>query len=151
MTILIDFHGVLTDGKLNMSHDGVLFESMHVRDTRAIRELIALGYEVVIVTASTSKIIDAYCEKVGCRKVVLRDKSQINCHDFIAVGDDVIDIPMMSRAIKAYCPSDADETVLQCKFVKVLDAKGGQGVIAELVREIHRLQRVTITEIPARR
>lgn len=140
MTILIDFHGVLTDGKLNMSHDGVLFESMHVRDTRAIRELIAMGYEVVIVTASTSKIIDAYCNKVGCEKLVIRDKSKVPYTDFIAIGDDVIDLPMLQKAKRAFCPFDADWAVRNSGGIETLKTDGGKGCIAEMIRFISGTQ-----------
>lgn len=136
--IVIDFHGVLTDGKLNMSHDGkVLFESMHVRDTRAIRELIARGHEVYIVTASNSPIIDAYCKKVGCEKIILRDKSQLRFDEFIAIGDDAVDLPMLAKAKAAFCPSDADRSVMQARFVTKLKTEGGKGVIAELVGMIY--------------
>lgn len=134
MKICIDFHGVLTDGKLNITHDGVLFESCHVRDTRAIRELVAKGFEVYIVTASDSKIIETYCDKVGCERIVKRDKSQMPFDDYIAIGDDVYDIPMLLKANKAFCPADADVALLNNPKIKKLATKGGKGVIAELVR-----------------
>lgn len=145
MKILIDFHGVLTDGKLNITHDGkTMFESVNVRDIRAIRELIAYGNEVIIVTASSSQIIDAYCKKVGCEKLVLRDKSKLPFDEpYIAVGDDVWDLEMLSRAKKAFCPSDSASIVREngWKNMVHLKSKGGEGVIAEMVPMIRDYER----------
>lgn len=136
-TICIDFHGVLTDGKLNITHDGkTFFESCHTRDVRAIRELVARGWEVYIVTASSNPIVDAFCRKVGVTQIHARDKSELGLKDYIAVGDDAWDIPMLKNAKEAYCPSDADQVVISQPYVKVLGARGGKGVIAELVRKI---------------
>lgn len=135
--ILIDFHGVLTDGKLNITHDGkTFFESCHTRDVRAIRELIARGWEVYIVTASSSPIVDAFCKKVGATQIHARDKSDLGLKDYIAVGDDAWDIPMLKNAKEAYCPCDADPEVLAIPGIRVLGVKGGHGFVAHLVRII---------------
>lgn len=134
--ICIDFHGTLTNGVLNIAHDGSVFESVSVRDIRAIRELVAHGYEVYIVTQSESKIIDSYCRKVGCEKVILRDKSAIPFKNYIALGDDVPDVPMLKQSARAFCPSNADQSVLSLENITVLNAQGGNAVIAELVHHL---------------
>lgn len=135
MTLYIDFHGVLTDGKLHMAHDGkTMFESVHHRDITAIRELVARGFDVTIVTASDSPIIASYCEKVGCSRLVLRDKSNLPHTPFFAIGDSTWDIPMLEQAIQAYCPADADESVRNLPDIYVLNANGGHGCLAELVK-----------------
>lgn len=134
--ICIDFHGVLTDGKLNMSHDGkTLFESVHVRDTVAIRELIATGYEVYIVTQSSNPIIDKYCEKVGAIKLELRDKSEIPFEYDYAIGDTPADAPMLRKAKHAFCPWDGQDMPCDVKFTQ-LQTDGGRGVVAEFANKI---------------
>lgn len=135
MILLIDFHGTLTDGKLNISHDGTIFESCCVRDVRAIREFIASGWEVYIVTQSSSKIIEAFARKVGCEIIVARDKTQVVPNlPYTMVGDDVSDIPLLEKAERAFCPQDADRAVLMKCDIGLLKSKGGTGVIAELAR-----------------
>jgi 3-deoxy-D-manno-octulosonate 8-phosphate phosphatase KdsC-like HAD superfamily phosphatase len=135
--ILIDFHGVLTDGKLNITHDGkTFFESCHTRDVRAIRELIARGWEVYIVTASSNPIVEAFCKKVGALIIHARDKSDLGMNDYIAIGDDAWDIPMLKNAKEAYCPCDADTEVLCLPGINILGVKGGHGLIASLVRRL---------------
>lgn len=112
-----------------------MFESCCVRDIRAIREFIANGWEVYIVTQSSSKIIETFANKVGCEVIVARDKSTvIPAGPFTMVGDDVADIPLLAAAERAFCPWDAETEVLMKCDVKRLKSKGGHGVIAELAR-----------------
>jgi 3-deoxy-D-manno-octulosonate 8-phosphate phosphatase KdsC-like HAD superfamily phosphatase len=132
--ILIDFHGCLTDGRMHIDATGaVMFESCHVRDTRAIRQLIAMGFEVVIVTASSNPIIDFYCKKLGCEKLTLRDKSKVPFSNFIALGDDAWDMAMLTQAERAYCPADADPQVQALPKIRILKTAGGHGVVAEML------------------
>ena len=133
-TILIDFHGVLTTGKRTITADGSeLFEEVHSRDSRAIRQLCAMGYHVVIFTSSKSKIIEAYAKKVGADLYVNRDKSQHGFKNYIAVGDDSWDIPLLKEAKRAFCPQDAYSQLFRLPNIQVLQTKGGHGVIAELL------------------
>lgn len=149
MNVLLDFHGCLTDGKINMSHDGkTLFESMHVRDTRAIRELIARGYHVYIVTASDSPIIDSYCQKVGCEKITLRDKSEAYAlRPYIAMGDDTVDLPMLEGAEIAFCPADADSAVLRHPNIIPLITTGGRGTVAEMITLLMKPKTSSVDEL----
>lgn len=55
--ILIDFDGCLTTGKLTITSDGKELpkKEVHTNGLGAIRELVAKGYHVVIVTASNQR------------------------------------------------------------------------------------------------
>src|SRR5690554_5923489 len=131
--ICIDFHGVLTDGKLNIAHDGkTFFESCHTRDVRAIRELVARGWEVYIVTASGNPIVEEFCKKVGAELVKARNKADLPFSYDVAIGDDAWDIPMLEKANAAFCPADADPVVLKMKGITVVGVRGGHGVVAEV-------------------
>lgn len=133
--ICIDFHGVLTNGKINISSDGkTQYEAVHVKDVAAIRELIALGYEVYIVTASSSPIIDAYCKKVGCVKIQNRTKKDLFPKDsYLAIGDSVFDYEFLLDARFAFCPADSDKVILDNSEIVTLNNKGGDGCVAELL------------------
>ena len=139
--IVCDCDGVLTDGKLNMDHTGSkMFKTFHSRDIRAIRELVANGYEFYIVSADDWPGGKAFADKVGAVFVYLRDKSKIKDHighrPFIAIGDDVWDVPMMKQASIAFCPYDAIPFSATLSGYTHLETKGGQGVIAELLSHI---------------
>lgn len=134
LPIYIDCDGVLTDGTLTIDHRGEkLFKRFHTRDVRAIRELVALGHEVTLVTADDWEGLPHFATKVGADVKILRDKGNLP-QPYIAVGDDAWDVPMLKRAKCAFCPLDADPSVLATEGVMVLNVKGGQGVVAGLVR-----------------
>ncbi len=138
-TILIDCDGVLTDGKIYMSGTGKeMFKAFHSRDVRALRELVAHGYDVVIITASSSCVTKSFAHKTGVHVHTMRDKSKVieKYFNFVAIGDDVWDLPMLEKAVKAFCPSDADQKILHHRSVQVLKTAGGAGVIAELARKL---------------
>lgn len=132
--ILIDFDGVLSDGKQYIDRHGEkMFLSVHSRDNAAIAELIYEGYEVVIITSNDSKIIKEYAKKRKCSYLYTRDKDVAS---FAAIGDSVIDIPMLKRAERAFCPVDADPAVKKIEGIRVLPITGGNGVIAEMIHNI---------------
>jgi 3-deoxy-D-manno-octulosonate 8-phosphate phosphatase KdsC-like HAD superfamily phosphatase len=139
-TVYIDFHGVLTDGKMNLNSDGTIkFESCHMRDTMAIRELVARGYVVWVCTASSNPIIDSYCEKVGILKMALREKEKLPAGKYIAIGDSSLDIPMFTNSVQCYCPADAAEAVRNYPGITVLNTAGGKGCMAEIVEKMFNL------------
>lgn len=135
-TLLIDCDGVLTDGTLVITGDGEkMFKKFHTRDVRAIREFVARGFEVVIVTADDWPGIHHFAEKVGAEVLIARDKRFLPYSNFIAVGDDAWDVPMLQQARQAYAPFDADWSVLNNEVVR-LDVEGGRGVIASLLKQL---------------
>lgn len=134
--IIIDCDGTLTDGKINISHNGEVFKSFHSRDIRSIRELVARGYEVIICTASSSPIIESYAKKVGAQIEVSREKLYEG--DYIAIGDDVWDANLLRNAKVAYCPLNADYLISTIRNINILPVNGGEGVISYMVADIFK-------------
>lgn len=134
--VLLDFDGVLTDGKIFYTHNGEQFKGINTKDIRAIRELISYGYEVIILTASNWPGSKFFAKKTGAEVVVLKNKSEFlkNFKEaYIAVGDDVWDISLINKAKYFFAPKDADKILKKYKKVKFLKTNGGDGVVAELV------------------
>jgi 3-deoxy-D-manno-octulosonate 8-phosphate phosphatase (KDO 8-P phosphatase) len=141
--IVIDCDGVLTDGRLNIDHTGSkMFKSFHTRDIRAIRELVSQGFEVYIVSADDWPGGGAFADKVGAHWINERDKSKVKEHmqqrEYMAVGDDAWDVPMLKGAIIKFCPQDADASVRRIDGIEILGVAGGAGVIAEVLRFLTR-------------
>ncbi len=134
--IYCDIDGVLTDGKIWISQTGEISKGFNTRDIRAIRELIANGYEVNLVTASSWPGIHSFIEKTGAYVIVEREKAKIETKGCIVVADDAWDLAMVRKAKKAYAPKNCDICVKAVPGIKVLKTKGGQGVIAELLTEL---------------
>ena len=141
--VVIDCDGVLTDGKLTINSTGTkLLKQFHTRDVRAIRELVSTGHEVYIVTADDWEGTKHFAEKVGAQYVYMRDKSKVpdmlGNRPYICVGDDAWDIPMITAAKIAFCPSNAD-TLVKKFSQETLQVKGGEGVISELLHALDRI------------
>lgn len=136
MTIVIDVDGCLTDGKVHYTHTGERSKSFHSRDIRAIKELIANGYEVLILTQSSWPGIKEYAKRTGANYCVA-DFKNVACKqigEFFFVCDDVNDIETMRMAKRCFVPVDADYQVKKEPNVNVLSCHGGEGLIAELCR-----------------
>jgi len=135
--ILIDCDGVLTDGKLTIGRDGEKqFKQFHTRDVRAIRELVYNGYEVVIVSADDWPGIYHFAAKVGADVCISRTKTELPYKGYLAIGDDAWDVQMLKNARLAFCPADADVSVLGVEGIYQLKTAGGNGVVAEFIWEV---------------
>jgi 3-deoxy-D-manno-octulosonate 8-phosphate phosphatase (KDO 8-P phosphatase) len=134
--ICIDFHGVLTNGRIQIASDGhTKYETVHVKDISAIRELVARGFEVYITTSSSCPIIDAFAKKVGVTKITDRTKESLfEPQTYVAIGDSSFDVRLLEGAILAFCPADAEDVVKSVPNIRVLDVKGGDGCIYEILK-----------------
>jgi 3-deoxy-D-manno-octulosonate 8-phosphate phosphatase (KDO 8-P phosphatase) len=134
--ILIDFDGVLTDGKIYYTHNGEQFKGTNTRDVRAIRELISHGYDVIILTASSWSGSENFAKKTGSEVIVAKDKkffaNQLK-EKFIAVGDDVWDFGLIEKSERFFAPKDCDKLLKSNNKTEIINCNGGDGVIAELV------------------
>lgn len=134
--ICCDLDGVLTDGKVWVSHNGELIKGFHTRDLTAIKQLIANGYEFHIITASSWSGAYEYLKKSGAVLHTIRNKEEIPFKFDYAIGDSAWDIPMFRKAKHIFCPADAALEVKTLDGMNVMETKGGEGVILELARTL---------------
>lgn len=135
--IIIDCDGVLTDGKKYVDVDGERqMIAFHSRDNEAVRALQDLGFKVIIITASTFPGIRRYWMKRGVSVYSFRHKTKLEAEmdvDFsasIGVGDDLLDLPFLTKCAHAFVPADAHPELLR-RF-PALSLAGGRGVMAEV-------------------
>lgn len=138
MIICCDIDGCLTDGKIWVNHQGEIIKSFNNKDLGAIKELISLGFQVNLVTASSWPGADSYLKKSGASLFTIRNKETIPFEYDIAIGDSAWDIPMLRKARFLFCPKDASLEVRYLDGIYVLDTKGGEGIMLELVRVLSR-------------
>lgn len=132
--IVFDVDGVLTDGKFTIDSTGNRSKSFHTRDVRSLKELVSMGYEVYLITASSWSGLESFAEKTGTIIKVLRDKSEFNPSEpFICVVDDSWDFALIEKAEKAFCPADAYWAVKAAEKVQALKTKGGEGTACEVL------------------
>lgn len=122
--VIFDVDGVLTDGRLYIGSDGHEFKAFHVRDGHGIKMLLAAGVEVALISASrNTTAVERRMNDLGIRHGYLgthdklaafeelRAKLALRAEQVAYVGDDLIDLPVMSRVGLAITVQDADPFV----------------------------------------
>ena len=151
--LLLDVDGVLTDGTLVYTATGEAVKQFHVRDGLGIRLLMSAGIEVAIVTGRRSEAVTARCRELGLRDELViqgaRDKAvhldhleqmlELGDDQVAAMGDDLPDLPILSRVGFAVCPADAaPEVGAVCDLV--CGSEGGRGAVREAAELILKVQ-----------
>ncbi|MEM1231198.1 MAG: HAD-IIIA family hydrolase [Pseudomonadota bacterium] len=152
---VFDVDGVLTDGKLYYSADGVETKAFHVQDGSALKMLRASGIEVAIITGRSSPMVARRARELGIELLIQNagDKAQaltellatrpalaqLPLEHCCAIGDDLPDIALFERvglAISVPNGHPAARRRAHC----VTETAGGQGVareVAELLLRAH--------------
>lgn len=139
MVIVCDVDGCLTDGKIWVNHQGELIKSFNNKDLAGVKELLANGFQVHFVTASSWPGAENYLKRSGAELHVIRNKEEIPFSYDIAIGDSAWDIPMLRKAKYLFCPNDADLEVKCLDGMDILDTKGGHGIMIELAKILTKL------------
>lgn len=104
---VFDIDGVFTDGRLWMGSDGVEYKAFSVRDGVGIKQLLAAGIEVAIISGRASTAVDRRMAELGVHRVVqgCNDKARalaellsdtgIDGSLAAYLGDDTPDLPAM--------------------------------------------------------
>lgn len=141
-TVITDVDGVLTDGGLYYTSDGLVMKKFNVKDGMGMKLLRDAGLKNAIITTDTSELIKIRGERLEVDYLYLGvwDKENklleicasenISPENVAFIGDDVNDIGIIKAAGFSACPIDA---VPQIKDIVdlVLPTKGGQGVFRE--------------------
>ncbi len=141
--IIFDVDGVLTDGGLYFSDDGQEFKRFNSLDGLGIKILKDNGIEPAIITARTSATVEHRMNNLGIvhfyqgqeDKVVafndLLKKLNLNADQVAYVGDDVIDLPVMTKVGLPISVANAHDLVKE-KSCIVTNKKGGHGAVREV-------------------
>jgi 3-deoxy-D-manno-octulosonate 8-phosphate phosphatase (KDO 8-P phosphatase) len=149
--MIFDVDGVLTDGGLRYGVDGESFKTFNVLDGHGIKLLQQSGVKAAIISARESAIVAKRASDLGI--AVLRQGVHDKREAFEQVlaelglapdacgfmGDDVIDLPVMTRvAFAASVPNAHHEVRARAHFVSA--AAGGSGAAREVCDFILRAQ-----------
>lgn len=147
--LVLDIDGVLTDASLYYAADGEMLKVMSARDGMGMALLRDAGVPMAVVSGRASPIIEARLEELGVTEIEFRrmDKAgalQEVCQAWgttpdhvAAIGDDIVDVPMLRRAGFSAAPSNADPRVLSV-VDHVCAASGGRGAVREVCEIILR-------------
>jgi 3-deoxy-D-manno-octulosonate 8-phosphate phosphatase (KDO 8-P phosphatase) len=141
--LLLDVDGVLTDGRLYFGPTGETHKVFHVRDGQGIKMLQQAGIEVAFLSGRRSDAAYHRAMELGITRFYesLRDKVpvleeliaelQLTPREVAAVGDELVDLPLLARVGLAVAVADAPLEV-QAAAHFVTACQGGQGAVREV-------------------
>jgi len=140
--LILDVDGVLTDGKLYYGTEGESLRAFSVRDGLGIHFLRDSGVRVGIVSGRDSPTVRDRANELGIDPCLLArpDKYEalvevggawgIDPARIAAIGDDIVDAPLLKAVGLSLAPADAHPDLLEQVDV-VLTAPGGEGAVRE--------------------
>ena len=142
--LVFDVDGVLTDGGLYYGGDGEVMKRFNVKDGHALVMARLVGLPAAILTARTSRIVEARGRELGLAAVFQGRKQkgpaleellaqlQVPAEACAYMGDDLNDLDPMALSGLSACPADAVPEVRQEAHF-VTQNVGGHGAARELV------------------
>jgi len=149
--IIFDIDGVLTNGTLFLGDDGQEYKAFNSRDGHGMRMLQECGLHAAIITGRKSSVVEHRMRDLGIDIVYqgfrdkrpafasLLKKTGLQPAQIAYMGDDVVDLPVMTRVGMAIATADAHPFVLQHADY-VTSAAGGAGAAREAIETILKAQ-----------
>ena len=149
--MIFDVDGVLTDGGLRYGAEGELIKTFNVLDGHGIKLLQQSGVKTAIISARQSAIVARRAADLGISLLMqgVHDKraafertaadTGIRHEECGFMGDDVIDLPVMTRVgFAVSVPNGHPEVTRRAHYVAA--AGGGRGAVREVCDFILRAQ-----------
>ena len=140
--IVFDVDGVLTDGGIIYDNTGLEIKRFNVKDGQIISHLKQAGFVVGAITGRNSQVVKNRCEELkldfhyhgSSDKLVQYEKIKENYtltdEEIAYVGDDIIDLGLLSRCGLSATPNDA-RFYMKNNVDLVLPSKGGEGALRD--------------------
>jgi YrbI family 3-deoxy-D-manno-octulosonate 8-phosphate phosphatase len=133
----------MTDNKVYVDQNGNEMVQVNRADGLGVSEIKKLGIEQIIISTEKNPIVSTRAKKLGIyclqgienKKDVLMNyckKNDIDLINVAYVGNDINDKDVMGIVGYSFCPSDAHGSIKKISN-HILDTKGGNGVIRELL------------------
>ncbi|MBF0285423.1 MAG: HAD hydrolase family protein [Magnetococcales bacterium] len=149
--VALDVDGVLTDGGIVLDDAGREIKRFCVRDGLGVRMLLDLGFAVGVISARKSAATEARGRELGLSFVrqgvqdkwgALREelsRRRLDPTQCAFMGDDLLDLPLMSRVGFSAAPADGDPEVLR-RAHWIASRNGGHGAVRELAEGFLKAQ-----------
>ena len=140
--LLFDVDGVLTDGGIVYDNNGLESKRFNVKDGQIIRILKKANITTGVITGRKSEVVIYRCNELkidyhyhGIHNKLeklneLLDKLQVNLDEVAYIGDDINDLPILTRCGLSATPADGHFEV-KARVDLVLETKGGDGALRE--------------------
>ncbi len=140
--VAFDIDGVMTDGGLHYTDEGGELKTFNVQDGLGLVLMRRAGFELAIVTGRTSGVVAARAADLGITHVYqgvankraavgdLLQKLGLQWTDCAFMGDDLIDLPVMTICGLAIAPANA-RPITKTHAHLVTETAGGHGAVRE--------------------
>ncbi|MBI4811813.1 MAG: HAD-IIIA family hydrolase [Ignavibacteriales bacterium] len=142
--VVMDVDGVLTDGSIIYSSDGLEFKRFHVHDGYGIFRAREKGLHFSIISGRTSKVTTIRAKRLDIADVYQGDADKVSIFQKIKmkykldfdevcfIGDDEFDLPLLRKVGFSAAPADAVKRVRD-EVDYVTKAEGGRGAVREVI------------------
>ena len=149
--VVFDVDGVLTDGSIIIGDDGQEYKAFNSRDGHGMKLLQYTGVEIAIITGRTSKTVEHRMQGLGINHVYQGQRIKLPAFEKLIaelglppdqcayVGDDWVDLAIMSRVGLAVAVQDADPLVKKHAHW-ITPSAGGKGAAREVCEMIMEAQ-----------
>ena len=148
-TFVFDMDGVLTDGHILVLNDGQHARKMNIKDGFALQLAVKKGYQILVVSGSTSDAVVSRLNKLGITNVFMGVLDKIKLvndflltHDLLwenvlVMGDDIPDLEILQKAGLSTCPADAVSEVRSIsKYISTRN--GGEACVRDVIEKVLR-------------
>ena len=141
--VAFDVDGVFTDGRFYLSNAGVESKAFFTQDGFGVRQLLATGIDVVVISGRKSDAVEKRMSELGVTHVIQGCGDKVAALDRIIadlgitpaecayVGDDIPDLPLLNHVGVSVAVANAvSELRRQCDIST--SAAGGHGAVREV-------------------
>ena len=141
--LLFDVDGVLTDGGLLYGEGGLEMKRFNVQDGIAVRQAQQAGLLTGVITGRDGEAVRRRSDELdldfaafGCADKLdayrtFKNRFSLNDDEIAFVGDDVPDLPVLTRCGLPCAPTDA-HTAAHAQAILVTRKPGGSGALREI-------------------
>ncbi|HEY3788856.1 MAG TPA: HAD hydrolase family protein [Urbifossiella sp.] len=149
--LLLDVDGVLTDGSIVYSDDGAELKRFHVRDGSGLKLWREAGKRAAILSGRSTPAVDRRAAELGISPVFqgrseklpgfeeLLAASGLRPEQVCAIGDDLPDLPVLTRCGLSVAVQDACAEVRQAADYTTV-VPGGYGAVRDAIEWLLKLQ-----------
>lgn len=145
--VIFDIDGVMTDGSLFFDNNGDEYKAFNSLDGHGLRMLQECGVKVAVITGRKSRLVEHRMNDLGVELLYqgYRDKTPafaalvkevgLSTDQITYVGDDVVDLPIMSQLDFAIAVQNAHPFVKQHAHW-ITARSGGHGAVRDVCEMI---------------
>lgn len=142
--VITDVDGVLTDGSLFYSTEGVAMKKFNIKDGMGTLLLHEAGIPCGVITTDSPDFIEARANRIKLdflhskirnkkeKLIEICEERNLNTDNVAYIGDDVNDIEIINSVGFSAAPADAIPKVLDIVDY-VCERKGGEGAFREFI------------------